>query len=170
MCSIWFKITKSRAKILHFSFILLYWGFKSLQKFLPAHCGPHCVCSRFPGFSRNSYVIFQGIDWSAGSCLVCVDLLCGTEQSRALFSLNPKSSFALQASVVKSNIRWRQCFGFFFFLFWNSVSFFTLDPTEVYTWGNNTNFSLGHGNQESRQHPELVDVFARTGVYIKQVG
>lgn len=43
------------------------------------------------------------------------------------------------------------------------------DPTEVYTWGNNTNFSLGHGNQESRQHPELVDVFARTGVYIKQV-
>lgn len=44
------------------------------------------------------------------------------------------------------------------------------DPTEVYTWGNNTNFSLGHGNQESRQHPELVDVFARTGVYIKQVG
>ncbi|XP_037129472.1 inhibitor of Bruton tyrosine kinase isoform X1 [Syngnathus acus] len=43
------------------------------------------------------------------------------------------------------------------------------DPTEVYTWGNNTNFSLGHGNQESRQHPELVDVFPRTGVYIKQV-
>ncbi|KAM9852655.1 inhibitor of Bruton tyrosine kinase [Aulostomus maculatus] len=43
------------------------------------------------------------------------------------------------------------------------------DLTEVYTWGNNTNFSLGHGNQESRQHPELVDVFARTGVYIKQV-
>ncbi|MEQ2212074.1 hypothetical protein XENOCAPTIV_024711, partial [Xenoophorus captivus] len=42
-------------------------------------------------------------------------------------------------------------------------------PTEVYMWGNNTNFSLGHGNQESRQHPELVDVFARTGVYIKQV-
>lgn len=50
------------------------------------------------------------------------------------------------------------------------VFFFLItDPTEVYTWGNNTNFSLGHGNQESRQHPELVDVFARTGVYIKQV-
>lgn len=48
------------------------------------------------------------------------------------------------------------------------ISLFT-DPTEVYTWGNNTNFSLGHGNQESRHHPELVDVFARTGVYIKQV-
>uniref|UniRef100_A0A3Q0QZL9 Inhibitor of Bruton tyrosine kinase n=1 Tax=Amphilophus citrinellus TaxID=61819 RepID=A0A3Q0QZL9_AMPCI len=49
------------------------------------------------------------------------------------------------------------------------VVFRNTDPTEVYTWGNNTNFSLGHGNQESRQHPELVDVFARTGVYIKQV-
>ncbi|XP_013865164.1 inhibitor of Bruton tyrosine kinase isoform X2 [Austrofundulus limnaeus] len=49
------------------------------------------------------------------------------------------------------------------------VVFRNTDPTEVYTWGNNTNFSLGHGNQESRQHPELVDLFARTGVYIKQV-
>lgn len=49
------------------------------------------------------------------------------------------------------------------------VVFKTSDPTEAYTWGNNTNFSLGHGNQESRQHPELIDVFARTGVYIKQV-
>uniref|UniRef100_A0A3Q1FAY9 Inhibitor of Bruton agammaglobulinemia tyrosine kinase n=1 Tax=Acanthochromis polyacanthus TaxID=80966 RepID=A0A3Q1FAY9_9TELE len=49
------------------------------------------------------------------------------------------------------------------------VAFKNTDPNEVYTWGNNTNFSLGHGNQESRQHPELVDVFARTGVYIKQV-
>ncbi|KAL6108805.1 ibtk [Pungitius sinensis] len=49
------------------------------------------------------------------------------------------------------------------------VVFKNTDPTEVYTWGNNTNFSLGHGNQESRQHPELVDVFGRTGVYIKQV-
>lgn len=49
------------------------------------------------------------------------------------------------------------------------VVFKNSDPTEAYTWGNNTNFSLGHGNQESRQHPELIDVFARTGVYIKQV-
>ncbi|XP_054637532.1 inhibitor of Bruton tyrosine kinase isoform X1 [Dunckerocampus dactyliophorus] len=49
------------------------------------------------------------------------------------------------------------------------VIFRNTDPTEVYTWGNNTNFSLGHGNQDSRQHPELVDVFTRTGIYIKQV-
>uniref|UniRef100_A0A8C7CMR7 Inhibitor of Bruton tyrosine kinase n=1 Tax=Oncorhynchus kisutch TaxID=8019 RepID=A0A8C7CMR7_ONCKI len=49
------------------------------------------------------------------------------------------------------------------------VVFTKTDPTEVYTWGNNTNFSLGHGNQESRHHPEIVDLFARTRVYIKQV-
>ncbi|XP_077454563.1 inhibitor of Bruton tyrosine kinase isoform X2 [Stigmatopora argus] len=49
------------------------------------------------------------------------------------------------------------------------VVFENADPTEVYTWGNNSNFSLGHGNQDSRQHPELVDFFTRTGVYVKQV-
>lgn len=43
------------------------------------------------------------------------------------------------------------------------------DPTEVYTWGNNTNFTLGHGNQQSKHHPELVDYFSRSGTYIKQV-
>ncbi|KAL6488863.1 hypothetical protein MHYP_G00026040 [Metynnis hypsauchen] len=49
------------------------------------------------------------------------------------------------------------------------VVFRSSDPTEVYTWGNNANFTLGHGNQESRHHPEIVDLFPRTGVYIKQV-
>ncbi|XP_076136323.1 inhibitor of Bruton tyrosine kinase [Alosa pseudoharengus] len=49
------------------------------------------------------------------------------------------------------------------------VVFRNTDPTEVYTWGNNANFTLGHGNHESRHHPEIVDLFARTGVYIKQV-
>uniref|UniRef100_A0AAR2IQ64 BTB domain-containing protein n=1 Tax=Pygocentrus nattereri TaxID=42514 RepID=A0AAR2IQ64_PYGNA len=49
------------------------------------------------------------------------------------------------------------------------VVFRSSDPTEVYTWGNNANFTLGHGNQQSRHHPEIVDLFPRTGVYIKQV-
>ncbi|TRY93656.1 hypothetical protein DNTS_001112 [Danionella cerebrum] len=49
------------------------------------------------------------------------------------------------------------------------VVFRNTDPTEVYTWGNNTNFSLGHGNQESRHHPEIVDFFSRSGIYVKQV-
>ncbi|XP_017656171.1 inhibitor of Bruton tyrosine kinase isoform X2 [Nannospalax galili] len=49
------------------------------------------------------------------------------------------------------------------------VVFHNTDPTEVYTWGDNTNFTLGHGNQNSKHHPELVDLFSRGGVYIKQV-
>ncbi|XP_006873336.1 PREDICTED: inhibitor of Bruton tyrosine kinase isoform X3 [Chrysochloris asiatica] len=49
------------------------------------------------------------------------------------------------------------------------VVFKNTDPTEVYTWGDNTNFTLGHGSQNSKHHPELVDLFSRSGVYIKQV-
>ncbi|KAM8810243.1 IBTK kinase, partial [Eudromia elegans] len=49
------------------------------------------------------------------------------------------------------------------------VIFKKTDPTEVYTWGNNINFTLGHGGQQSKHHPELVDLFPRNGVYIKQV-
>lgn len=40
---------------------------------------------------------------------------------------------------------------------------------EVYTWGNNRNFTLGHGGQQGKHHPELVDLFPRNGMYIKQV-
>uniref|UniRef100_A0A671FLR5 Inhibitor of Bruton tyrosine kinase n=1 Tax=Rhinolophus ferrumequinum TaxID=59479 RepID=A0A671FLR5_RHIFE len=49
------------------------------------------------------------------------------------------------------------------------VVFKSTDPTDVYTWGDNTNFTLGHGSQNSKYHPELVDLFSRSGVYIKQV-
>ncbi|XP_052043681.1 inhibitor of Bruton tyrosine kinase isoform X2 [Apodemus sylvaticus] len=49
------------------------------------------------------------------------------------------------------------------------VVFKDTDPTEVYTWGDNTNFTLGHGSQNSKLHPELLDLFSRGGVYVKQV-
>ncbi|XP_068004756.1 inhibitor of Bruton tyrosine kinase isoform X2 [Melanerpes formicivorus] len=49
------------------------------------------------------------------------------------------------------------------------VVFKKTDPTEVYTWGSNINFTLGHGGQQDKHHPELVDLFPRNGVYIKQV-
>ncbi|KFV76756.1 Inhibitor of Bruton tyrosine kinase [Dryobates pubescens] len=49
------------------------------------------------------------------------------------------------------------------------VVFKKTDPTEVYTWGSNINFTLGHGGQQGKHHPELVDLFPRNGVYIKQV-
>lgn len=82
-------------------------------------------------------------------------------------AMKKKCSFnvLLKPPVVYSNLQLKAVM-----CLWLSVFPLITDPTEVYTWGNNTNFSLGHGNQESRQHPELVDVFARTGVYIKQVG
>ncbi|XP_053317203.1 inhibitor of Bruton tyrosine kinase isoform X2 [Spea bombifrons] len=49
------------------------------------------------------------------------------------------------------------------------VVFKTSDLTELYTWGNNINFTLGHGSQQSKHHPELVDMFPRSGIYIKQM-
>ncbi|KAE8603105.1 hypothetical protein XENTR_v10014218 [Xenopus tropicalis] len=49
------------------------------------------------------------------------------------------------------------------------IIFKTSDPTEVYTWGDNVNFTLGHGTQQSKHHPELLETFPRSGVYIKQV-
>ncbi|XP_073482960.1 inhibitor of Bruton tyrosine kinase [Aquarana catesbeiana] len=49
------------------------------------------------------------------------------------------------------------------------VIFQNSDPTEVYTWGNNINFTLGHGSQQSKHHPEQVDMFPRSGIYIKQM-
>ncbi|KAM9317281.1 inhibitor of Bruton tyrosine kinase [Gastrophryne carolinensis] len=49
------------------------------------------------------------------------------------------------------------------------IAFQSTDPTEVYTWGNNINFTLGHGSQQSKHHPEPVDLFPRSGIYIKQV-
>ncbi|XP_040284626.1 inhibitor of Bruton tyrosine kinase [Bufo bufo] len=49
------------------------------------------------------------------------------------------------------------------------IVFQASDLTELYTWGNNVNFTLGHGNQQSKHHPELVDMFPRCGIYIKQM-
>lgn len=49
------------------------------------------------------------------------------------------------------------------------IVFQASDPTELYTWGNNINFTLGHGSQQSKHHPELIDMFPRCGIYIKQM-
>ena len=43
------------------------------------------------------------------------------------------------------------------------------NPTQVYTWGTNTNFTLGHGNQQSRGQPELLEELAKNSISIKQV-
>ncbi|PIK52930.1 putative inhibitor of Bruton tyrosine kinase [Apostichopus japonicus] len=43
------------------------------------------------------------------------------------------------------------------------------NPCDVYTWGSNSNFTLGHSNQQSRLSPDVVDEFLRVKVHIKQV-
>ncbi|XP_077869618.1 inhibitor of Bruton tyrosine kinase-like [Saccoglossus kowalevskii] len=49
------------------------------------------------------------------------------------------------------------------------VEFQPTGPTDVYTWGTNANFTLGHSNQQSRKHPDLVEEFAKKSISIKQV-
>uniref|UniRef100_A0A1B6MEM7 BTB domain-containing protein n=1 Tax=Graphocephala atropunctata TaxID=36148 RepID=A0A1B6MEM7_9HEMI len=43
------------------------------------------------------------------------------------------------------------------------------NPCQVYAWGTNHNYTLGTGNQHSRQHPELLDLFRKNNTSIKQV-
>lgn len=43
------------------------------------------------------------------------------------------------------------------------------DRQEVYTWGDNANFTLGHSTEQRRQAPEVVDVFRKQQNAIKQV-
>lgn len=49
------------------------------------------------------------------------------------------------------------------------VVFKNIDFIDVYIWGDNINFILGYGSQNSKYYLELVDLFFRSGIYIKQV-
>ncbi|KAI8498457.1 hypothetical protein Bbelb_236590 [Branchiostoma belcheri] len=49
------------------------------------------------------------------------------------------------------------------------VEFRNTDPADAYSWGTNTNFTLGHGSQQSRQHPEVVEHLFKEGVSVAQV-
>ncbi|ELT94596.1 hypothetical protein CAPTEDRAFT_128118, partial [Capitella teleta] len=40
---------------------------------------------------------------------------------------------------------------------------------EVYTWGDNANFTLGHEKEQRKKHPERIEYFGRHGISIKQV-
>ncbi|KAJ9579143.1 hypothetical protein L9F63_024751 [Diploptera punctata] len=44
-----------------------------------------------------------------------------------------------------------------------------LSLCEVYVWGTNNNYSLGTGNEQSRSQPELLDMFRKQNISIKQV-
>ncbi|CAB3251779.1 unnamed protein product [Arctia plantaginis] len=41
-------------------------------------------------------------------------------------------------------------------------------PSEVYVWGNNSNYTLGTGTQQERATPELLTCFNRANTYVKQ--
>ncbi|XP_075218309.1 inhibitor of Bruton tyrosine kinase [Lycorma delicatula] len=43
------------------------------------------------------------------------------------------------------------------------------NSSEVYIWGSNNNYTHGSGNQQSRQQPELVDMFRKNNIFFKQV-
>lgn len=43
------------------------------------------------------------------------------------------------------------------------------DRHEVYTWGDNSNFTLGHTSEHRRSGPEVLDEFRKLGVNLKQI-
>ncbi|XP_063243097.1 inhibitor of Bruton tyrosine kinase [Bacillus rossius redtenbacheri] len=49
------------------------------------------------------------------------------------------------------------------------VSYDLNGPCEVYIWGTNANYTLGTGTQASRPQPELLDLFRKQNISVKQV-
>lgn len=49
-----------------------------------------------------------------------------------------------------------------------NVSYSDKDSNSVYSWGDNTNFTLGHSNEQRRTYPERVEFFSN-GVHVKDV-
>ncbi|XP_059153505.1 inhibitor of Bruton tyrosine kinase-like [Physella acuta] len=49
------------------------------------------------------------------------------------------------------------------------VTFTLKEPSEVYTWGENNNSTLGHPSPHKRTSPEAVEVFKKSGVSLKQI-
>lgn len=49
------------------------------------------------------------------------------------------------------------------------ISFLNLDPCDVFAWGSNFNYNLGMGNSQSKNAPEILEVFRKDFIDIKQV-
>ncbi|XP_056015291.1 inhibitor of Bruton tyrosine kinase-like isoform X2 [Ostrea edulis] len=49
------------------------------------------------------------------------------------------------------------------------ISYDKADLSDVYTWGDNTNLTLGHGKEQRRGHPEVVEEFKKNGIGVKEV-
>lgn len=49
------------------------------------------------------------------------------------------------------------------------VTFSVQEPNEVYSWGDNSNFTLGHAHEQRRTMPEAVDTFRRVNISVTQI-
>lgn len=49
------------------------------------------------------------------------------------------------------------------------VSYDKADFCDVYTWGDNINLTLGHGKEQRRGHPEVIDEFRKKAIQVKEV-
>lgn len=47
--------------------------------------------------------------------------------------------------------------------------FLPTDLCDVYTWGDNINLTLGHGKEQRRGHPEVIDEFRKKAIQVKEV-
>ena len=47
--------------------------------------------------------------------------------------------------------------------------FFQIDGIDVYSWGSNANFNLGHGHEMKKNIPELVDYFKKSDINIAEM-
>jgi len=52
-----------------------------------------------------------------------------------------------------------------FFNFFYCIS----DTSETYTWGDNSNFTLGHASEQRRSNPEALEVFRKLKISVKDV-
>uniref|UniRef100_A0A2C9LAN8 BTB domain-containing protein n=1 Tax=Biomphalaria glabrata TaxID=6526 RepID=A0A2C9LAN8_BIOGL len=51
----------------------------------------------------------------------------------------------------------------------SNVTYSSIEPNEVYTWGEDHNSTLGHVSSHKRSSPEAVDYFKKSAISIKQV-
>lgn len=49
------------------------------------------------------------------------------------------------------------------------IEYSASDPSEVYVWGSNKNFTLGLASEQSPKYPEILEAFRRDGVSVQKV-
>ncbi|XP_054831335.1 inhibitor of Bruton tyrosine kinase isoform X2 [Eublepharis macularius] len=151
-----------------------------IKAFLTSHCYNAATCKDV--FGRNALHLASScgkkgvLEWLAETN--GVDLLAKDKESgwtalhRGIFYGHIDCAWSLMKHGVSLYIQDKEGLSALDLVMKDRPSYVTFkntDPTDVYTWGNNINFTLGHGGQQSKHHPELVDHFPRNSIYVKQV-